>query len=348
MKHLFVIHSNITYLAALGTICAEKLELKDVIITSRIDLKIKEPVPVVYFPFEFEKKRFFDWWVLHPYKYIDRFIEKYIDKDSFTAYLEVMTMPGKLFVSSPQCVGYHFIEEGGSAYVQGTLKTDIEYNDFNTPTENLRTMSFREKLKSIILIMGGMSMRNFSMPFFYDAYFRLKGVNFYGFGTDSFKEAQRKVEISWGEIAKTFKFDKKYIFSNASLWLGICCDEPGVNIPMIDYIAGIENKCVPHLIDNNVTQIYVKHHPRATMELRKREIDVFLKAGIEVKTIEDNICMEIELIGEVNVSIYMLQTSLYYYARQMGHDKIYSIASYFPEYMKRCAVDDIWNNVIML
>ena len=34
MKHVFCIHSNITYLAALGVVCRENLPLVDVVIVS--------------------------------------------------------------------------------------------------------------------------------------------------------------------------------------------------------------------------------------------------------------------------------------------------------------------------
>lgn len=348
MKHLFVVHSNITYLAALGTICAENLSLDDVVITSRIDLHIKEPVPVEFLPFVFEKRRPWNWWVLHPYGYVDRFIKKHIGDEPFIAYIEIMEMSSKLFVSNPQCVGYHFIEEGASAHVKGTVRTDIEYNDFNTPSESLRYMSFRDRVKSVVILMCGMSMRNLSLPFFYDAYFRLKDVVFYGFGEDSFKEAHRKIELSWEDIIHRFILPKRYKLSDSCIWLGICCDEAGIGIPISEYISGIEKKCITHLVANGVNKVYIKHHPRATIELRKQEVGVFEKAGINVVIIEDNVCMEIELLGENNVSIYMLQTSLFYYARQMGHKKIYSIANYFPEYMDRCALDDMWDEVIML
>ncbi len=286
-------------------------------------------------------------WMFKPYKYVDGFIRKYIGNNSFIAYVDAMSLPAKLIISSPQCVSYNFIEEGSSSYFNIIPKIFLANDDVSNMLSPLRYDSKRRRLYDFILLASGVSIKNLSLPYMPQCYYHIESVSFYGFSENTFKGAQMKKIISWDSINNRFVFDKYYKLSNTTIWLGIPPQVEDVNIPLNDYYSGIEKLCIPHLKLNGVNKIFLKHHPVMVSNNREEEVSVFKRNGIAVEVIPDEICLETELIGENNVVVYTVFTSLIEYVLQMGNNTCYSIARYFPDYMK--TVDNnIWDKVELL
>ncbi len=348
MKHVFYIHSNLTYLVALGVMCKENLDEKDVLIISRYKLENNLPVPVCFIDFTRNYKK--PWksnWMFSPYKYIDRIIEKSIGRNPFIAYVDAMVFPAKLIVSNPKCKMFHFIEEGSSAHYVSMPISYLFNDDVSPMMSALRYDSVRRRWYDFITMLGGVSLKNYALPYMPQCYYQVEGVNFYGFGDNVFKGAQRVCRLSWTDLNKRFQFKKDYDLSDSVLWLGIPPQVENINIPIDKYVEGIEKRCISHLKQTNVKKVYIKHHPVATPEVRTKEAQVFKDNGFNVEVINDGTCLEIELLGEEGIRIYTVMTSLVEYAHQMGVDDIYSIANHFPGF-KEHDNTDLWDYVELI
>lgn len=335
MKHLFYIHSNLTYLAALGTICKENLDDNDVLIITRYKLGADLPIPAYFLDLTRNYRK--PWkakWMFSPYKYIDKFINQHIGDESFVAYVDAMVFPAKLIVSNPRCKSFNFIEEGAGAH---STSIPIQYflnDDISAMSAPLRYDNMKRKLYDVLTLMSGVSLKNLSLPYMPHSYYCASGVTFYGFGKDVFRGANCVKEISWEDIGKRFQFVKKYNLNNSAIWLGIPPQVENISIPLDNYSEALVTKCIPHMKKNGVNKVFVKHHPVASDEARLCEVDAFEKNGIEVTEMDDETLFEIEMFGCKNVTIYTVMTALVEYAYQMGVNKIYSIANYFPGYIK--------------
>ena len=348
MKHIFIIHSNLTYLAALGTICKENLDERDVLIVSRYKLGYNLPVPVHFFDFSRAYKH--PWrsmWMFSPYKYIDRFIYNNIGQTFFVLYVEAMNFPAKLFFSNPYCRALCFIEEGASSHYAKVPLVRMFNDDISPILSSLRYDSIRRRLFDFIILFSGVSLKNFSLPYMPQCYYYVEGVKFYGFSCNSFKGAKEVIEISWEDIKNKFTFEKKYDLNNSVIWIGFPPQVESFQIPLKDYISCIKGKCIPHMKGCGIQKVFIKHHPVATDDVRSSEIAVFRNLGFDVEVIGDDTCIEMEILNCDNVTIYTIISGIAQYAYQMGVRKIYSVANYFPGFVEK-ELNDIWNYVTLI
>lgn len=342
MKHIFLIHSNITYLSALGVICKNELREEDVLVISKYDIGIDKPIQTHYLRSPYKTR-----WMFNPNKYVDSFIKKHIGNESYIAYLEAMTFIGKIVVSNPKCVGFHFIEEGSSSMQLPELKwlTYDEQNELDTP---LRYDGCKRRLKDIIQLLSGLSIRTLGLPYMPHAYYHVKGTYFYGFGKDAFEGANVYHELSWKSITNRYTFNKRYNLNNSVIWLSTTPEHGNPEIINVEsYIHAIENKLIPHLKSHGISHIFIKFHPVELIETKEKEMELFRQNGIDFEIIDDRTLMEIELMDTDGITIYCVMTSLVKYALQMGVKNIYSIANSFPGYRERDGTN-LWDHVTLL
>lgn len=329
MKHVFIIHSNITYLAALGVICKEKIDLKEVVIISWRKFKQDTPVRIYnLIPYSLKQS------LLHPIdylftvRYLDRQITKLVNNEPYIAYTEALYCFHDIVVTHPLCQKFHFIEEGLAVYDNAPEWSKQTYNYSCKPSYRYKGLSgIKRKLSDILMIIKGYKLEMLGLPAFYNAYFNAKGINFYGFSDYSFYGVQNLHRISLKEVKECFSWNLYYNkLENVDIWIGQ--NSPAEDKEAIDkYVKAIEEGCAKKLISQGKNKIMVKFHPVEEMYAKRQTLKMFEKNGINVEIIPDDVILEIELFNAKNVTLYSVSSSLLVYASMLGI-KCYSIWRY--------------------
>lgn len=343
MKHVFVIHSNLTYLAALGVISKENISLNDVVILAfhHSMENINNPIKCYYiknygikdiFKYPYRTLRYVSW--------VDKIINELCCNENYVAYIDSMFPLPKIVATNKHCLNYHFLEEGLSVY-NGTipkwLHSYCPYSDF-------RHKNIRHFINDIFLIIKGYTNSVIQLPIVYNGYFNTENVKFYGFREESFYGVTKnKIKIDLKDVANKFDFHTNYNFNNVSVWLGtLICGTRNINT----YIEAIEKFCIPHLKKQNQKKIYIKFHPAQSQEYRELEYEIFKKNEFDVIIIPDNIFFEIEMIKAINLSIYAVDTSVMLYAL-LCNIKCFSIIKRLKDF-QWVNTPVLWNNITFL
>lgn len=320
MKHVFIIHSNITYLAALGVICKEKIDLKDVVIISWCKFKRDTPIKTYnLIPYSFKQS------LLHPIdylftvRYLDRQITKLVNNEPYIAYTETLYHLHDIVVTHPLCQKFHFIEEGLSVYENEPEWFKQTCNYSCQPSYRYRGLSgIKRKLSDIMMIIKGYKLEMLGLPALYNAYFNAKGIKFYGFSDFSFYGVQNPHRISLKEVKESFSWNLYYNkLENVDIWIGQN-NPPGSKEVIDKYVKAIEEGCAKKLISQGKNKIMVKFHSIEEMYAKSQTLKMFEKNGINVEIIPDNVVLEIELFNAKNVTLYSISSSLLVYASMLG------------------------------
>lgn len=332
MKHVFCIHSNITYLAALGVVCKEQIPLEDVVIVTNYEFEKDAPIRVhKILPYSGLRSIF-----RHPInalfavRCIDREITKLVGNEPYIAYTEALFAFHDLVVTHPLCQQFHFIEEGLSVY--------YEEMDWHLQTANysLRPCyrykgwkGFLQKLRDIFLLIRGYKLEMLGLPALYNAFFNAKGVIFYGFSNESYYGVKNLCRISLKQVSDSFEWHTHYErLEDIDIWLGQ--NNPRGGNELIDkYIDAIQKGCVQQLLSQGKKCIMVKFHPVEEIYAKQQTLKMFQRNGIEVEIIPDEVVLELELFKAKNVRLYSVNSSLLLYAAMLGIE-CNSIINYMP------------------
>lgn len=321
MKHVFCIHSNITYLAALGVICRERLPLEDVLIVTNNKFERETPVKV-------HRIQPCGGWCNvwhHPInaiftvRYMDRVIAKLVENEMYIAYTEALFAFHDVVVTHPLCQQFHFIEEGLSVY--------CEEIDWQVQTINYSSRAcyrykgwsgFHQKLKDISLLIRGYKLEMLGLPALYNAFFNAKGVRFYGFSNESYYGVKNLCRISLKQVSDSFEWNTYYErLEDVDIWLGQ--NNPRGGRELIDkYVNAIEKGCVRRLLSQGKQRIMVKFHPVEETYAKQQTLKMFQRNGIEVEIIPDEVVLELELFKSKKVRLYSISSSLLLYAAMLG------------------------------
>lgn len=343
MKHVFCIHSNITYLAALGVICKEKLSLEDVVIVTNCKFQRNTPIKVhQILPFRKIWSHLIN--VFSPVRYIDKQIAKLVDNDIYIAYTEALFAFHDVVVTHPLCQQFHFIEEGLSVY--------YEEMDWQMQTANYSLRAcyrykgwkgFLQKLRDISLLARGYKLEMLGLPALYNAFFNAKGIRFYGFSNESYYGVKNLCRISLKQVSNSFEWHTHYEnLEDIDIWIGQ--NNPEGDKELMDkYVDAIEKGCVRQLLNQGKKRIMVKFHPVEKAYAKSQTLKMFQQNSIEVEIIPDEVVLELELFKAKNVRLYSVSSSLLLYAAMLGIE-CNSIINYMPlEY--KVNTPTLWKNV---
>lgn len=329
MKHIFVIHSNLSYLASLGVICKENIPMNDVIIIGNDYQNNWGPIEIHSIKFK-RLKDFFK----HPIKTIapvysiDKFIKKICKNENYIAYVDAVTPLQQIIITNSKCINYHYVEEGLSVYRERIYFQSLVDN---FPSKRpYRNNTLKYILSDIFLVIKGFSFKMQALPYIYNACFNCIDKKCYGFNKDSFYQTKNLELISLKQISESFLWPKKYNLDNSHIWLGSPITNFH-NIPLNSYIYGIEQTCLNYLLQNNIDKINIKFHPKETEESKQHTINLFINKNIEVEILSDDLFIEIELLSTNNATLWSVDTSIFLYASEMGH-KCYSITNHIKDY----------------
>lgn len=343
MKHVFCVHSNITYLAALGVICKEKLPITDVVIVTNCRFERDTPVKVhQILPLCNVWRHPLD--AIFTVRYIDREIAKLVGDKTYIAYTEALFAFHDVVVTHPLCQQFHFIEEGLSVY--------YEEMDWQMQTANysLRPCyrykgwkGFLQKLRDISLLVRGYKLEMLGLPALYNAFFNAKGVNFYGFSNESYYGVKNPCRISLKQVSDSFEWYTHYEkLEDIDIWLGQ--NNPSGGNELIDrYVVAIEKGCAQQLLSQGKKCVMVKFHPVEETYAKQQTLKMFQRNGIEVEIMPDEVVLELELFKAKNVRLYSLSSSLLLYAAMLGIE-CNSIINHMPSEYK-VNTPALWKNV---
>lgn len=319
MKHLFFVHSNITYLSALGVICKDNLPLSEVKIIST-HFVIDSPIAVERIQFRtfgsalihFE---LLSW--LNLYKSVSIQIDQLVEGDQYIAYVPSVPFPVNILITHPCCVKFNFIEEGLSNYI------------FSLPLETVcqlpATNSFYFNMKDLLVDsisnyrQGGSRINR--LPYLYDLYNCVAGIAFYGFFEQTFVNVEKnKVQIDLDTIVNRFYMhylDSLDVRDGDMILLGTTATDKSL------YLSRIEH-CIQSLqcTDN----LWVKFHPREAEDTKIKILEMINRQGIPYTVLNRDVMVEVILARKKNLTVFGALSSLNLYAGLLGH-KSYDYSS---------------------
>lgn len=180
MKHIFTIHSPITFLIAHGVIKELGLDENDVILLSRSDynppLELHHRVPAFCDKYDRWYKKILHFNVPNN---SDDYINKITNGDKFIAYIDLMAVPQRILITHSNCHAFNFIEEGTASYSVANSLLDITHPNSKYPYRLSYQKNYNFIFNKIIKTLRGYSTRILEMPFNYEAYAHLKQTTFF-------------------------------------------------------------------------------------------------------------------------------------------------------------------------
>jgi len=320
MKHLFTVHSPITYYCSLEIIRFHKLPEKDVIIIAA-DYKIPFPVVKVVRAFHesetgiLSKFRRFNF-----VKHYDRFIAELVDESPFVAYVDLLHYYQKILVTHPLCQRFNFMEEGTASYMQPKSLEDLTRIELNT---QFRADSFRETWRGVIRVCRGYSLRLLALPYFANAYAFMDNVNYYGFSQEIFPGVNESKKIVLNPDVKENSLNGNGQISNSIILI----EESFFHAYRISNDKSVE---IHNASTKEIGRLRVKHRGKIFIKLRPNQnsedslwIPALKHENIEYEILSDKIILEQQLISSTNCTLFGTVSSLLYYGAIFGH-KSYS------------------------
>lgn len=361
MKHIFLVHTPITYLGALRIIQHLNIEKNDAIFlfqSFRPNIEINEHYKGIQIDGHYAGSNFLKKALKRTVNFsitakFDKLITKVSEGETFTAYIPVVTFIHKLLITHKYCVRFNFFEEGLAQYYKEETLESINAAYSKLSWRVSISGHFKNTLRDMYLMARGYNLKLMALPFSYSCYHAVKHVYFYGYSADAFPLVENGRRIIIPLHTDDFSFipkNPKLILDNSFIWIG----DPGVVHYGYDkevYLQGIRNGCISLLKKKNINRIFIKFHRDEPAVLRKEIEAVFELYKIQVIIIPDTEILELYLPGAVNVTLIGVYSSLLYYAAIMGQAS-YSVFNYVKhEYGRGIANRDFsffWQKVKLL
>lgn len=346
MKHIFTIHSHITFLVAYSTIHHLGLKGEDVILLSS-NYKVKVG------GFRVEKAyqtKFIKWY--HKLSHInapnshDTYITRLTAGEPFVAYVDLMSYYQKILITHPLCKGFNFIEEGNGAYQA--------YDDLTDLTWPERSLSFRINhygessfYKTISRVFRGYNLRLLSIPYHYMAFVNFPDVRFFCFSNNSYYHAPQNKKVllrpkanqDLEEMALGVKLSQEVIWIDGSNGRYTRLEE--------SYYYEAVDKAIKLLMAKGIInkKVFVKLRPKENEE-KNYLIQALKRADLQVEVLPGYLVLEALFVVSDSCTIVGNLSAALEYAHSFGH-KVYSIYSLFskrpPTFFDR--MEGFWKNV---
>lgn len=316
MKHIFTVHSPITYFCAANVVIHENLKKEDVIFlyTKFVPPKnIGKVIPSFYEAHNtwFKKIRTFNL-----VKSYDRYITKITDGAEFTAYIDLAHYYQKILITHSLCKAFHFIEEGTASY--------FPPNDLHSLSRieifgSFRVAGYRDKFRAIFRILRGFNLKLLALPYFANAYTFLKTIKFYGFHNEIFPGVlpNKKVILIPNQIALSLGSDYADNFSNSLILVeDSYFDHYGINKKEKESCFERSVEVLRNHIVNQ--QVFIKLRPHQS-EDQSNWANHFKRNNLSYKIIPSGVILEDVLLGSKNCRIIGTVSSLLFYATIFGH-----------------------------
>lgn len=313
MRHIFTVHSPITFLCAYS-VCRElNLAETDVIIISSNYQPPFEYGQIVI-PYHEEKKglisklREFNL----PRSY-DKFIDKLTDEVQFVAYIDLMHYWQRMLVTHERCKGFNFLEEGMNSYLKPDTLAEVT---FVAKDRKFRIESFKEYVISLYFALRSYNHRLLNLPYWAYGYKFLNEVNYYCFSDLCYPGVDDKYK-------KVVPFrghsENGIMLENVVIWIEDIYnkrhvpEQKWINEALYKAAAFIERKfgkSHKHLI---------KLRPNG--KIAESEVaSILTQQNISYDTLEILEPLELILKRSRNIVLVSATSSLLFYGKLMGHE----------------------------
>lgn len=346
MKHIFSVHSPVTFLVAYATIKHLNLNKEDVFIMSASykvlidDYKVIPSFTEARNSTLVQKLRYFN-----VPKSFDNYLASHIQGEVFTAYVDLMSYFQKILVTHKQCQVFHFIEEGNSTYQANDDLEDITWHERQHSWRSSGILDF----KSIVRIFRGYNLRLLSLPYIYSAYAYMEDTKFFSFSNNAFYNVNpdKRVLVKLPkEDANIKKLAGGHFLNEATIWLdGSNARYTGLEESF--YYDAI-NKAIPLLKEKGVIKdkVFVKLRPGIKDISTNKLVAILRENNINIDVMPNDLILEAFLMQSKNCKIIGVLTSVLEYAHVFGH-KAYSIYGLFekqpPTFFDR--MTGFWKNI---
>jgi hypothetical protein len=360
MKHIFLVHSPVTYLVSVSVINELNILKEDAIIIFQEFEKagISERYTSVSIN-KFYNRDKLPARIYNYFRYfnvprrMDRLIDSAIGKEKFTAYIPVLTLIGKSLITHSNCAAFNFIEEGLADYYKEETLSGLTAEYSKESWRVSLTKNLGRVFVEMYLLARGYNFKLQSLPFSYTSYNAFNNVRFFGLTPESFPlvDAKKKVvvpfkEESFASVYQQADFD----ISNKIVWIG----DPGIaqhGFTETVYLNGIKKGCIGFLKIKGESNVFIKFHRNEPDSLREKIKKLFRDNGISIQIIPDAVIMELLLFEAKNVTLIGVYSSLLYYATIMKHTS-FSIFEFLKEEyshtLKNRDFSFYWNSVALI
>ena len=317
MKHVFTVHSPITFLMTLSIIKMNDIDQNDIVVLCS---GYEPPIVLPYFKKSFQSlNRNFIHKILNwntPKEY-DKYINSFLKEDeNYVAYIDLMHMHQRILVTNKKCVEFSFFEEGTESYVYAKKIVDVG-NIFNKNTN--RYNKFSDNLPDIRMILRGYGLNLISMPFDPINY---RGVasSFYCLSDAAYPGiniANKKI-CNLKDLNLDSVFPQSLTLSNQLIWIEETFTY-AFEIPEFEYEHAIKatiNKLSTEFVNKT---IFIKKRP-CQKDSDSLVYKILLQNGSKVEIIADNIVLEIVLQKSENCLLIGNVSSLLFYGKLFGHE----------------------------
>lgn len=337
MKHIFTIHSHITFLAAIGTIVHENLRTDNVVLICGsgyqpiVNNRFKGKIVHSYDHLEAT----FSWWKkIQHFNYtksVNRYITNLTQSESYIAYVDLMSVFNRYLVMNPMCEKFHVIEEGIVNYA--------DYDDFMLWTADLRLFewqwsglnAFKQMLNASVRLIRGRSLRLLAMPIHPNLYTLHRGVNAYCFSENAFQYTrpfQKKI-LEWDTLSQYIYIEESFYSDGAWFWIGdtLC---KSYSISMSHYENALQQLLAKLNPKKEERILYLKFRGPESDKEKALTLHYLAQYNFKVTQIEHNTNMELVFLNHKNLTVCGITSSLLIYAHLMGHST-HSLYPYIPD-----------------
>ena len=328
MKHIFTVHSPITFLLVEAIIKIESICANDVVIIVN-NFKVPEVADykcVSFKTWESARKK-----VLYRFnlaRAFDGFVDAFTHGERFVAYIDLMHNYQRILVTHNNCIGFSFFEEGTASYVRASSFFQLTRT---TASTGLRESRFKSIRSVFHLWLRGFNTRLVSLPFQPDAYKNLPNILYYTLSEDGFPDVDNDQKIII-EKSIILNISKKYNvefskFKNAILFI----EEPfyyNNGFTELQYRQAIIYYCKANQLKSSSLNVIVKLRPKQAL-VDSIIVDVLKNQGIEFEVYQSVLPIELVLVSYPKIEVVGVVSSLLYYASLWGGHSI-SLISKFP------------------
>ncbi|PLB86674.1 hypothetical protein C0T31_04640 [Dysgonamonadaceae bacterium] len=325
MKHIFVVHSPITYLSSLGVILTENLDLSDVLIISN-GFNVKGPVKINIVNIAVNRT-FSPSSMVHNLKlFYDRgyslniTINNFVRNEKFIAYVSVFNYLERFTVIHPNCINFNFIEEGVESY--HTSHSLSHYAISYKANFNFKK-GFRgliDRIKKCIRTFG-ITEAIAAIPIFSIAYRHDESKTFYCYSNKAYPFAANKKLLNFNSIKNVFysqDYSQNSEISEYCIWIGGC--DTFENNQLYDEF--LNKYLLKFLKKESINKLLIRFHPRETKKQRLTLTNFLDENKIDHLPIPDETIMELFLLNFPKTICLGLNSSLLLYSSYMGHKSI--------------------------
>lgn len=308
MKHIFFIHSSITYYVSISVVKYCNLSIEDVIFLldknyknaySNLGVTTVDITNWERFPYPISLSS-----ILMADKYIRRIdynINKVCFNENYILYIHTTsTLFNQVLITNPLCVGYHFIEEGIANYRE---------NLYYEPAV------LRSKVVSLICKFYNMIHPRLSLNYPFLKYYEKKKFNpqyYYLENCYHVQEARSNVVLlpfyKESDFGKFDLSDSLVFIMSPLIEFGLCS------------IGSLEKVLVGYFSRFKMFEkIYVKYHPIQEDKVKQMFVSICNKYSLNLIEIDKNIPMEQVLICSKNSNWVGFESSLLFYASIMNN-----------------------------